>query len=517
MKKIKESTSKSSSRSGGYANGVTYNYKNSRLLNRKNNFSSDDIEVGGLNQKNNNKKDFKASTKQAITQKEYKKLKKKYNFNMDEIEEKDEEKDEKNSKSSEGAHTPPSRLKNKIHAEKINNNKVITDSEDENENEEKKNKHNDNNNISEYNSKLSKVNKNKKRKRKWDEEEYQRIKSEAKNYIPFSEYDTNKFLLTPPQINIIVHYYPELYEKYKFFLSMKKKQEKIQSSSLIKNILKELNHIIKEKNHLENFKVDELIDNQSLIDFEYKSNNKTAYFDLFICFISIFIEQYESHIRSISNLDKINPAIPLHELAFIFSSKVFFCIMAKLIQSYYEKFLSYKIVPIYIKEKEEYRNRINKRGLIWKQFEPAYFYYKNNKKLFEQDKKKFDEKKIEKFSEEIAIDVKNIYRDNIDIIRERHDKINVFNINDEKIEITKNKISAPSSLCSRIDNDDLFKLKMRLFKYRMRFSNINKTYMVNKAMIYKNDFKNKIKNKLFKQSIFYVQPSDVVKDFLENS
>ena len=72
-----------------------------------------------------------------------------------------------------------------------------------------------------------KFKKNKNKKIKWNENGYQRIISESKNYLPFKEYDMNKYLLNSSEVNNIKQN-PELYSKYLYFLSLKKKKNKIQ-------------------------------------------------------------------------------------------------------------------------------------------------------------------------------------------------------------------------------------------------------------------------------------------------
>lgn len=70
-----------------------------------------------------------------------------------------------------------------------------------------------------------KKNKNKNKKVKFNETEYQRIISESKNYLPFKEYDMNKYLLNSSEVNNIKQN-PELYSKYLYFLSLKKSKIK---------------------------------------------------------------------------------------------------------------------------------------------------------------------------------------------------------------------------------------------------------------------------------------------------
>ena len=57
---------------------------------------------------------------------------------------------------------------------------------------------------------------------------------------------------------------------------------------------------------------------------------------------------------------------------------------------------------------------------------------------------------------------------------------------------------------------------MNLYKHQMRKINIKKKLLMNDAIFSKNDFNNKVKNKIFKQSVFYMNPIDVIQDFLDN-
>jgi len=57
---------------------------------------------------------------------------------------------------------------------------------------------------------------------------------------------------------------------------------------------------------------------------------------------------------------------------------------------------------------------------------------------------------------------------------------------------------------------------MSLYKYKMRKINIKTRILMNDAIFSKNDFNNKVKNKIFKQSVFYMNPIDVTQDFLDN-
>ena len=556
MEKNKEL--KSSSKFDHSASGIKFNFKMKtrnkigRNEFRKGDEYSCDIELDDepeINKKSKNEIEFKPSTKQTIDKNQFKTFKKKYNieeeYEIKEEKEDDETKEEKKSKINTGKRTPPSRQRNNIYTEKNVNNKIILDDSNEEEDqkniEEKNNKdklnnslddNNKNENKNKYNYKISKglksvggdfeSRKNERLKskkiKKWNENEYQRLKSESKNYIPFKEFDINKYLLTLSQMNNIKQI-PELYNRYIEFLSLKKKQDQITKDILIKNILKVLKNIYKYETYYNSFKINSLVNEENIEKFEYKSNEKTAFFDLFICFISLYVEDTDNFVELSSIPEQKKLIVPFHILAYIFSSQAFFCDMAKLIQSSYDKFLAYKIIPIYIKENEEFRYKINARQKIWKQFEDTYLYYRNDKKLYltnENGESIIDNKKIENISEEIKNDVKSACNEITDNIIEKHEKINQFNINDENINLTNKEISAPSSLYNQINEDIALKIQMIGHKYYMQRLKIKKTFILNNANYQKKEFNNIVKNKLFKQSVFYMNPGDVVQDFLDN-
>ena len=423
--------------------------------------------------------------------------------------EKEKEKEEKE---------PKKKNKNKNKGKKkLRKAKKDSEEEDDNDNDNKESKGvksvgGDIDNELKFKNKANKKNK------KWNEEEYQKLLSESKVYIPFKEYDINKFILTLSQMNNIKNN-PELYEKYNQFLSLKKKQDKIHFDILLKNILLNLRSIYKSRFFQNTFTVNSLFKNSDFSDFIFKSSEKTAYFDLFISFISMYVSNYESFIESTSIIETKKLIIPLHALAFIFSSQIFFCDIARLMQNYYDKFLSYKIIPIYTKENEEYISKINTRHIIWKQFEIPFLFFKNKKKLYlkgENAESKLDEKKVEEFADQIDQNIIKAYNNFVENIIKKHNDINVFKINDEKIDITDNKKSAPSSLYNQINQDVNFKLKMNLYKYKMKKIKMKKLKILNEAKIKKGEFENKVKNKIFRQSAYYMNSTDVVQDFLEN-
>ena len=594
----KNDLSKSTDRFSNSASGIKYLYKAKRPVNQKtshqefyqtNNYSLD-IELdekSEINRKYKNKNNFKPSTKQTVDQNEYKKLKKKYDFEqIDEKSEEDPPKDNieedeinnnsinnsKNEKKRSG--TPPSKVTKNIYTENFrpNKNKIIDDDEEdeeekkvddekekeyddflnlddsnESEKEENKNKKNEKKKENKKNKKNKKEDsdennedkndykepkeieskrddlklkkKNEKRtKKKFNEEEYKKLISESKDYIPFKDYDINQFILTLSQMNNIKNN-PELYKKYNYFLSLKKKQDKIQFETLLENILLNFKNISKSKYLETDITVNALFKSIDFSEFAYTSNEKTAYFDLFISFISMFTSDYKSFVEATSIIDTTRLVIPMHALAYIFSSQLFFCDMAKLMQMYYNQFLSYRIISIGENKNREYLSKIKMRHLIWKQFETPFLYYKNDKKLYLKEsnrESKLDEKKIEEFSEQVEQKINQSYNNFVEFITKKHGNINKFHINDERITLTDKVNSVPSSLYNQINDDLIFKLKMNLYKYQMKKRKIIKLCKLNSAKIKKSEIYNTIKNNIFKQSIYYVNSSDAVQDFLEN-
>ena len=594
----KNDLSKSTDRFSNSASGIKYLYKAKRPVNQKtshqefyqtNNYSLD-IELdekSEINRKYKNKNNFKPSTKQTVDQNEYKKLKKKYDFEqIDEKSEEDPPKDNieedeinnnsinnsKNEKKRSG--TPPSKVTKNIYTENFrpNKNKIIDDDEEdeeekkvddekekeyddflnlddsnESEKDENKNKKNEKKNENKKNKKNKKEDsdennedkndykepkeieskrddlklkkKNEKRtKKKFNEEEYKKLISESKEYIPFKDYDINQFILTLSQMNNIKNN-PELYKKYNYFLSLKKKQDKIQFETLLENILLNFKNISKSKYLETDITVNALFKSIDFSEFAYTSNEKTAYFDLFISFISMFTSDYKSFVEATSIIDTTRLVIPMHALAYIFSSQLFFCDMAKLMQMYYNQFLSYRIISIGENKNREYLSKIKMRHLIWKQFETPFLYYKNDKKLYLKEsnrESKLDEKKIEEFSEQVEQKINQSYNNFVEFITKKHGNINKFHINDERITLTDKVNSVPSSLYNQINDDLIFKLKMNLYKYQMKQRKIIKLCKLNSAKIKKSEIYNTIKNNIFKQSIYFVNSSDAVQDFLEN-
>ena len=594
----KNDLSKSTDRFSNSASGIKYLYKAKRPVNQKtshqefyqtNNYSLD-IELeekSEINRKYKNKNNFKPSTKQTVDQNEYKKLKKKYDFEqIDEKSEEDPPKDNieedeinnnsiNNSKKEKNrSGTPPSKVTKNIYTENFrpNKNKIIDDDEEdeeekkvddekekeyddflnlddsnESEKDENKNKKNEKKNENKKNKKNKKEDsdennedkndykepkeieskrddlklkkKNEKRtKKKFNEEEYKKLISESKDYIPFKDYDINQFILTISQMNNIKNN-PELYKKYNYFLSLKKKQDKIQFETLLENILLNFKNISKSKYLETDITVNALFKSIDFSEFAYTSNEKTAYFDLFISFISMFTSDYKSFVEATSIIDTTRLVIPMHALAYIFSSQLFFCDMAKLMQMYYNQFLSYRIISIGENKNREYLSKIKMRHLIWKQFETPFLYYKNDKKLYLKEsnrESKLDEKKIEEFSEQVEQKINQSYNNFVEFITKKHGNINKFHINDERITLTDKVNSVPSSLYNQINDDLIFKLKMNLYKYQMKQRKIIKLCKLNSAKNKKSEIYNTIKNNIFKQPIYFVNSSDAVQDFLEN-
>ena len=146
-------------------------------------------------------------------------------------------------------------------------------------------------------------------------------------------------------------------------------------------------------------------------------------------------------------------------------------------------------------------------------------FYKNNKKLYlksENGEKNIDEKKVEEFGNEINNNCQKAYNTFVDTILEKHGNINVFNLNDKRINLTDKINSVPSSLYNQINGDIKFKLKMNLYKYKMKQLKIKKLCKLNDAMIKKRRFNDTLKNNIFKQSVYYMNSCDVVQDFLDN-
>ena len=74
----------------------------------------------------------------------------------------------------------------------------------------------------------------------------------------------------------------------------------------------------------------------------------------------------------------------------------------------------------------------------------------------------------------------------------------------------------PSSLYNQINGDVLFKVKMNLYKFRMKQLKIKKLCKINEAKMKMSEFNNVVKNKIFRNPVYYMNPCDVVQDFLEN-
>ena len=69
---------------------------------------------------------------------------------------------------------------------------------------------------------------------------------------------------------------PELYKKYNYFLSLKKKQDKIQFETLLENILLNFKNISKSKYLETDITVNALFKSIDFSEFAYTSNEKTA-------------------------------------------------------------------------------------------------------------------------------------------------------------------------------------------------------------------------------------------------
>ena len=89
------------------------------------------------------------------------------------------------------------------------------------------------------------------------------------------------------------------------------------------------------------------------------------------------------------------------------------------------------------------------------------------------------------------------------------------NISNNNLTITKSIVSCPSSLYNQIKNDKIFKLKLNLYRYNTKKLKAKKMILIHEQYFLKNDFKNIINNKIFNQSIFFMNSIDIVSDFLK--
>ena len=552
MNKSNNYISNSENRFNNSASGIKFSYKTKNKLTRNefyrnNNLNIDEDEDNDirpeLNRKHKNDFEFKSISKQTKKPYKYKNIKKE--FDIEEIDEKDEQiKLDNSSDKNNNNESPVSILQKSDYTNKSIINSKIFNNEDDN-----KMRINDKNDlkdiINEINfdnskelksdkdilennfkypkkkEKKSKKNINKKSKKiKWKEEEYQKIKSDIKNYIPLKGWEIKDQLLSPSQIDIIKQI-PELYQKYIFFQSMIEKQYEIRKDILIKNILKNFKFIYKHKIYLDDFIIN-LFQNIDFSKIKFNSYKNSACYDLFICFIYIYIDGFNQFIEKNSLNKKIKLNIPMNELAYIYSTQIFFCTISRIIKNYYNKFLEFRFctIPIYIKNNEIYRYKINMRKIIWKQFEIPFLYFKNKKGLFNKDntgENYIDKFKIKKFSEKIHNNAYLIINNISNNIKLKNKNLNEFNINDNNITLTKNNISASSSLYNQLNNDILLKLKINLFKYNNRKLNIEKINIINNVYYQKYEFRNQIKKNLFKQNIFYMNSYDIIEDFLNNT
>ena len=129
---------------------------------------------------------------------------------------------------------------------------------------------------------------------------------------------------------------------------------------------------------------------------------------------------------------------------------------------------------------------------------------------------KLDEKKMEEFGNKIENNISQAYNCFVEKIVEKHGNINVFNLTDKRINLTDKVNSVPSSLYNQINGDIKFKLKMNLYKYKMKQLKMRKLCKLNDAMIKKRKFYNNLKNNIFRQSVYFMNSCDIVQDFLDN-
>ena len=509
------------------ANGINFAYKRKNKLKRKdfyadNSQNNNNIEFNyklELNPKKKNEKEFQIIQKECFQNKE--------NYNLSENKIKNLTSSSILKKSS---YTNKSIINSTIFNDKKDNNMKLNENynKDENENIELNNRkeniflqlygfqslNSDEENFDNYHKR--KGNKSKKiKKTKWNEEEYQNLKNN--DYIPFNGYDIEQYLFSLTEINNI-RQMPEIYNKYNYFLKLIKEQDKFIKEQLLKNILYNFKNIYKHKNYYGELIINSLLQIDNLTNLEYNSTKSSACFDLFISFIYMFIKGFDNKIVNSKN-GEIKLNTPLQSLAYLFTYKIFSFSIAKLIHIYYNRFLSYKIENILFnnKEKEYYRYRINSRKIIWKQFEVPYLYFKNSEKLFSKYNNgyKINENKIQKFSIKIRKNVNCAYKDSLKNIKIKHKFINTLDINDDNINITNSNASCPSSLYNQIKNDIMFIFKMNLYKYYIKKMRIKKMILIHEEYFIKNDFKNKIKNKIFNQSIFFMNSNDIIFDFFK--
>ena len=364
-----------------------------------------------------------------------------------------------------------------------------------------------------------KINKIKNKKNKWNEEEYQKIKSKINNnYIPFNGYDIKKYFLSLSEINNI-RQIPELYQNYNLFFILIKEKDKFIEEKLIKNIINNFENIYKNKNYYGKLIINSFLKNDILSKFQYNSTKNSVFFDLFISFFLMFINGCDHNILNPKTEKKIISS-PLQSLSYLYTYKILSCSIAKLIHIYYKIFLSYRIENIFFKnkEKEYYKYKINSRKIIWKQFETSYLYFKNKEKLFSKNdkgKNEINKCQIQKFSKKIKKNVNCAYIDFVKKIKLNHEHFNKFDINDNNLTITKSIVSCPSSLYNQIKNDKIFKLKLNLYRYNTKKLKAKKMILIHEQYFLKNDFKNIINNKIFNQSIFFMNSIDIVSDFLK--
>lgn len=115
------------------------------------------------------------------------------------------------------------------------------------------------------------------------------------------------------------------------FVSLKKRQDRIQMENMVNNILGGFKNIYKYKtyyNYSEK-KVPSLANKKGIAKFEFKSTEKTEYFDIFLCFIFMYIDAFKDLVKETSIPDQKNLIVPLNALAYIFSSQLFLPISLK--------------------------------------------------------------------------------------------------------------------------------------------------------------------------------------------
>ena len=344
---------------------------------------------------------------------------------------------------------------------------------------------------------------------KEEEENYQRLVSETKNYIPFEKFNIEKYLLTDDELNKLSQL-PELFYAYKLFYSNKLIQDKIYKNDLLPNIKNGLISIYNHKNEHSQLIINDIFKDRDTSKFEYTSSTKSSQFDLFVSFALMSIFGYESIVETTSIQNQSKIIIPLHALAYIYSSKMYFYGCAKLIRNAYNKSFGFPIIRIYDNQKMEYQKKLEIRQIIWKMFEATYKYFRKNNLI---SNIKMDDI-VKKYENKIYDFAQKAFDKVVNNVKKKHEKINVFNLNDEKIQITKADTSAPYSAIMQTKFNPKFQRKFNIYKYYMEQIKVRKMLKIDHYYKIRNELDYEIKNNYFKDSLFYKDQGDIVNDFL---